>query len=99
MKIDRNDNHLSALYYVQDHTNHILSESLSSDDAIDGDKELQKDKYKDKDTQTETNKKCFQDPMYAFFFQKQGVQRFKILYWLSSCDDKDKDRDTILCIF
>ena len=35
-------------------------------------------------------------------FQKPGVQGFKILYWLSSCDDKDKDKDkdkdTILCI-
>ena len=31
------------------------------------------------------------------FFQKQGVQGFKILYWLSSCDDKDKDK--ILGIF
>ena len=31
--------------------------------------------------------------MYAIFFQKQGFQGFKILYWLSSCDDKDKDKD------
>ena len=35
-------------------------------------------------------------------YQKQGVQGFKILYWLSSCDDKDndkdKDKDKILCI-
>ena len=30
--------------------------------------------------------------MFAtYIFQKQGVQGFKILYWLSSCDDKDKD--------
>ena len=56
MKIDRNDNHLSALYYVQDHTNHILSESLSSVDDNDKDEDLQKDK--DKNTQTQTNTKC-----------------------------------------
>ena len=42
-------------------------------------------------TQTKTNTKCFQDPMYAIFFQSRGVQGFKILYWLSSFDDKDKD--------
>ena len=28
-------------------------------------------------------------------FQKQGVQGFKILYWLSSFDDKDKDMDMV----
>ena len=27
----------------------------------------------------------------CYIFQKQGVQGFKILYWLSSFDDKDKD--------
>ena len=42
--------------------------------------------------------------MYAICFQKQGVQGFRILYWFSSCDDKDRDKDkdkgkdTILCI-
>ena len=46
-----------------------------------------------KKTNTKTRTKCFQDPMYAIFFSKQGVQGFKILYWLSSCDDKDKDKD------
>ena len=124
--------HLSPLYDVPDHANHIFSESLSSGDDNDRDEDLQKDKYKEKDTQTptKTNTKCFQDLMYAIFikyyidcllvmtktktnrqrqiqsssktqcmlfFQKQGVQGFKILYWLSSCDDKDKDK--ILGIF
>ena len=32
--------------------------------------------------------------MYAIF-QKQGVQGFKISYWLSSFDDKDKDKDMV----
>ena len=27
------------------------------------------------------------------YLSKAGVQGFKILYWLSSCDDKDKDKD------
>ena len=31
--------------------------------------------------------------MYAIFSKADGVQGFKILYWLSSCDDKDKDKD------
>ena len=47
-------------------------------------------------TKTKTNTKCFQDPMYAILFQKQGVQGFKIFYWLSSCDDTDKDKNPIL---
>ena len=34
----------------------------------------------------------------SYVCQKQGVRGFRILYWLSSCDDKDKDKDTILCI-
>ena len=28
----------------------------------------------------------------CYIYQKQGVQGFKILYWLSSCDDKNKDK-------
>ena len=32
----------------------------------------------------------------SYIFQKQGVQGFRILYWLSSYDEKDKE--TILCI-
>ena len=42
--------HLSPSNDVLDHTNHIFSESLLSDDDNDRDKSLQKDKYKDKDT-------------------------------------------------
>ena len=30
-------------------------------------------------------------PNAYYIFQKQGIQGFKILYFLSSCDDKDKD--------
>ena len=68
---------------------------------IDIDEYLQKDKYKDKDTQTQTktNTKCFQDPIsICYIFRKQGVQGFTILYWLSSCDNTDKDKNSILCI-
>ena len=83
--------HLSPLYNVLDHTNHIFSESLSSGD--DNEKDVDKYKYKDTQTQTKTNTTCFQDPMYAIFIKKKEVQGFKILYWLSSCDDKDKDKD------
>ena len=83
----------SPSYDVLNHTNHIFSESLSSGDDNDRDEYLQKDK--DTHTQTKTNTKCFQDPIYAIY-QKQVVQGFRILYWLSSCDDKDKDK--ILCI-
>ena len=72
-------------YDVLDHTNHIFSESLSSDDDNDRDKDLQKDKYKDKD-------KVLPRPNICFIFHKQGVQGFTILYWLSSCDDTDKDK-------
>ena len=32
------------------------------------------------------------------YYSKAGVQGFEILYWLSSCDDKDKDKETNLCI-
>ena len=35
-------------------------------------------------------------PNVCYIYQKQGVQGFEILYWLSACDDKDKD--TLLCI-
>ena len=31
-------------------------------------------------------------------FKSRGSLGFKILFWLSSCDDKDKDKDKILCI-
>ena len=69
--------HLSPLYDVPDHTNHIFSESLSSGDDNDRDEDLQKDKYKDKDTQTKTNTKCFQDPMYAIFIKSRGFKDLK----------------------
>ena len=42
--------HLSPLYDVPDHANHIFSESLSSGDDNDRDEYLKKDKYKYKDT-------------------------------------------------
>ena len=45
-------------------------------------KYLQKDKYKDKDTHTQTNTKCFQDPMYAIFFKSRGFKDIK--YCISS---------------
>ena len=32
-------------------------------------------------------------PNVCYIYQKQGVPVFKILYWLSPCDDKDKDKD------
>ena len=35
----------------------------------------------------------------CYICQKQGVQGFKILSWLSSCDDTDKDKHPILCMF
>ena len=76
----------SALYDVLDHTHHIFSESLLSGDDNDRDKYLQIDKCKDKD-----KCKVLPRPNVCYFFQKQGVQGFKILYWLSSCDDKDND--------
>ena len=53
----------------------------------------QRHTYTDKDKY-----KVLPRPNVCYIYQKQGVQGFKILYWLSSCDDKDKDKDTILCI-
>ena len=71
--------HLSPLYDVPDHTNHIFSESISSGDDNDRDEDLQKDKYKDKDTQThtKTETKCFQDPMYAIFIKSREFKNLK----------------------
>ena len=69
--------HLSPLYDVPDHTNHIFSESLSSGDDNDRDKYLQKDKYKDTHTQTKTNTKCFEDPIYAIFIKSRGFKDLK----------------------
>ena len=31
-------------------------------------------------------------------FKIRGSLGFKILFWLSSCDGKDKDKDKVLCI-
>ena len=49
-------------------------------------------------TKTHTHRKgkykVLPRPNVYYIFQKQGVQGFKILYWLSSYDDKDKDKDT-----
>ena len=55
--------------------------------------------YKKTNTNTKTHKdkyKVLPRPNVCYIYQKQGVQGFEILYWLSACDDKDKD--TILCI-
>jgi len=49
-------------------------------------------------TYTDNDKyKVLPRPNVCYIYQKQGVEGFKILYWLSSCDDKDKDKDKILC--
>ena len=72
--------YLSPLYDVPDHTNHIFSESSSSGDDNDQDENLQEDKYKD--TQTKTNTKCFQDPMYAIFIKSRGFKDLK--YYIGS---------------
>ena len=49
----------------------------------------QRHTYTDKDKY-----KVLPRPNVCYIYQKQGVQGFKTLYWLSSCDGKD----TILCI-
>ena len=48
----------------------------------------QRHTYTDKDKY-----KVLPRPNVCYIYQKQGVQGFKILYWLSSCDDKNKDKD------
>ena len=72
--------HLSPSYDVSDLPNHIFSESSPPGDENDRDKH----KYK-----------VLPRPNVCYICRKQGVKGFKILYWLSSCDDKDKDK--ILC--
>ena len=64
--------HLSPSYDVLDHTNYIFSEGLSSGP-------LTQDKYRDKDTQTQTrtDTKCFQDPMYAIFIKSREFKDWK----------------------
>ena len=54
-------------------------------------RQIQRQRHTDKDKY-----KVLPRPNVCYFFQKQGVQGFKILYWLSSCDDKDKDKDKVL---
>ena len=54
--------------------------------------------YKTKQRHTYTDKdkyKVLPRPNVWYIYQKQGVQGFEILYWLSSCEDKDKG--PILC--
>ena len=67
------------MHDVLNHTSHIFSESLSSGDDNDRDEYLQKDKYIDKDTQTQTktNTECFQDPMYAIFIKSREFKNLK----------------------
>ena len=49
-------------------------------------------------TDTDKNKyKVLQRPTVCYSYPKQGVQGFKISYWLYSYEDKDKDKDPILC--
>ena len=51
-------------------------------------------KQRQRHTDTDKDKyKVLRRPNVYYIFQKQGVKGFKILYWLSSCDDKDKDKD------
>ena len=49
----------------------------------------QRHTYTDKDKY-----KVLPRPNVCYIYQKQGVQGFRILYWLFSCDDKDKDKDS-----
>ena len=72
-------------------TSHIFSETLSSGDDNDQDEDLQKDRNKDKDTDRQGQIQSAYKTQNMLFFSKAGVQGFKILYWLSSCDDKDND--------
>ena len=55
---------------------------MSSGDDNDRDEDLQKDKYKDIDTHTKINTKCFQDPTYAIFFKSRGFKDLK--YYIGS---------------
>ena len=48
------------------------------------------------DTDTDKDKdKVLPRPNICYSYQNHGVQGFKISYWLSSCDDKDKDKVNI----
>ena len=58
----------------------MFYECLSSGDDIDGNEDLQKDKYKDKNTQTQDKdrNKVLPRPNVCYTYQKQGVQEFKM---------------------
>ena len=58
-------------------------------------RQIQRQRHPDTD---KDKYKVLPRPNICYIFHKQGVQGFKILYWLSSCDDTDKDRNPILCI-
>ena len=60
---------------------------------------LQKDKDKDIQTQTKTNKKFFQDSMYAIFFKIRGFKDSKYYIDCLLVMTKTKDKNTILCIY
>ena len=52
-----------------------------------------------KNTNTKTrHRQSASKTQCMLYYSKAGVQGFEILYWLSSCDDKDKDKETNLCI-
>ena len=58
-------------------------------------RQIQRQRHPDTD---KDKYKVLPRPNICYIFHKQGVQGFKILYWLSSCDDTDKDKNPILCI-
>ena len=58
-------------------------------------RQIQRQRHQDTD---KDKYKVLPRPNICYIFHKQGVQGFKILYWLSSCDDTDKDKNPMLCI-
>ena len=85
--------HLSPSNDVLDHTNHIFSERLSSGDENDRDEDLQKDKYKGKDTQTKTNTKCFKDQIYVIFLKSREFKDLKYDMDMNMSDKAVMDMD------
>ena len=74
--------HLQAIYFLKPY--HLVMTMTKT-------KTYKKTETKTK-TQTDKDKyKVLTRPKICYFFSKAGVQGFKILYWLSSCDDKDKE--------
>ena len=65
--------HLSPLFNVLDHINHIFSFDLVTTTI--NTKTCKKDK--DRETQTQTKTKCFQDPVYAIKLKSRGFNDFK----------------------